>query len=123
MADSQVDADRPHDPEQPIAWRGVLSDTPVRSSDGEQVGTLSDLLGSDQEDIFHGIVVRIGGALGHDVFIPADDITLMTPSHLDVAYTTDQLNALPEHTQQRQAELGWVGLLRKSLGLTGNKNQ
>ncbi|MGZ6372858.1 MAG: hypothetical protein ACXWL8_05635 [Candidatus Limnocylindria bacterium] len=115
MADSSAEADRPRDPEQPIAWRGVLEDTPVRSSEGEQVGTLSDLLGSDQEDIFHGIVVQLARA-GHEVFVPADDVTLMTPSHIDVAYTSDQLHGLPVHTDERQSELGWVGLFRRRLG-------
>jgi len=64
-------ADETDDGEDPIAWRGVAQDTPVRTSDGEKVGTLSDMLGSDQEDIFHGIVVHLG-RLGHHVFVPAD---------------------------------------------------
>ncbi|MGZ6256813.1 MAG: hypothetical protein ACXWMB_07335 [Candidatus Limnocylindria bacterium] len=115
MADRSVEADRPRDPEQPIAWRGVLEDTPVRSSEGEQVGMLADLLGSDQEDIFHGIVVHLARS-GREVFIPADDVTLMTPSHIDVAYTSDQLHGLPVHTDERQSELGWVGLFRRRLG-------
>ena len=46
------------DTDQPIAWRGVPKDTAVRS-EGEQVGTLYDLLGSDEEDIFLGIVVQL----------------------------------------------------------------
>jgi hypothetical protein len=122
MADSQPEPDRPRDPEQPIAWRAVLEDTQVRSSEGEQVGTLYDMLGSDQKDIFHGIVVQLG-FLGHRVFVPADDVTLMTPSHIDVAYTSEELNALPEHTEERQSELGWVGVLRKSLGWTRERDR
>lgn len=114
MAEPPADAGLPHDPEQPIAWRGVRQDTPVRSSDGTQVGTIKDLLGSDDEDIFHGIVVHLSH---HDreVFVPADDVTLMTPSHIDVSYTAEQLAALPVHTEERQAELGWIGFLRRTI--------
>jgi hypothetical protein len=115
VPDTQDDAERPPDPEQPIAWRGVLQETPVRSSEGEHVGEIVDLLGSDQEDIFHGIVVHLRRP-GHEVFVPADDVTLMTPSHVDVAYTADQVHALPQHTEERQFELGWVGFFRKHLG-------
>jgi hypothetical protein len=122
MADSDGEANRPHDPEQPIAWRGVLQDTAVRSSEGEQVGTISDMLGSDQEDIFHGIVVHLG-RLGHEVFVPADDVTLMTSSHIDVAYTSDELHALPPHTEERQSELGWIGLFRRRLGWKREKDR
>lgn len=120
--DTPAEAERPLDPEQPIAWRGVHQDTPVRSSEGEPVGTLCDMLGSDEEDIFHGIVVRLG-RLGHNVFVPADDVTLMTPSHVDVAYTSDQLHALPEHTEERQSEVGWVGVVRKHLGWKSEKDR
>ena len=122
MPDTETDAERVQDPEQPIAWRGVAQNTPVRSSEGEQVGHIVDLLGSDEEDIFHGIVVRLG-RLGHDVFIPADDVTLMTPSHIDVAYTEDQLHGLPKHTEERQFELGWVGFFRRHLGWKREKDR
>ena len=122
MTVTDPDAERPRDPEQPIAWRGVVPESEVRSSDGEHVGHIVDLLGSDNEDIFHGIVVQLGG-LGHEVFIPADDVTLMTPSHIDVAYTADELKALPEHTEERQFELGWVGFLRKHLGWREDKDR
>jgi hypothetical protein len=122
VSDHQPEPERTPDPEQPIAWRGVLQETPVRSSEGEQVGTITDLLGSDEEDIFHGIVVHLG-RLGHDVFIPADDVMLMTPSHIDVAYTADQLHALPQHTEERQFELGWVGFFRKHLGWKREKDR
>jgi hypothetical protein len=99
-------------PEQPIAWRAVRPETPIRSADSQTAGRLADLLASDQEDIFHGIVVRLDEG-GRDVFIPADDVTLMTPSYLEVSYTLEQLDALPDHTEERQAEVGWLGRFRR----------
>lgn len=103
-------------PDQPIAWMAVREGTPVRSADSQAVGHLADLLASEQEDIFHGIIVRLDES-GHQVFVPADDVTLMTPSYLDVAFTADQLASLPEHTEERQAELGWIGRFRRELRL------
>jgi hypothetical protein len=110
------------DPEQSIAWRAVAQDTPVRSADGESVGTLFDLLGSDREDIFHGIVVHLG-RLGHRVFVPADQVTRITPSHVDVALTSDELHALPPHDEERQFDLGMVGFIRKHVGWTREKDR
>jgi len=101
--------------EDPIAWRGVLQDTPVRSSDGEEVGTLSDMLGSDREDIFHGIVVHLG-RFGRHVFVAADDVTLMTRSHVDVSHTAERLHALPDHDEDQGYDLGIVGLFRRRPG-------
>jgi hypothetical protein len=103
-------------PDQPIAWLAVHDGTPVRSADAQSVGYLADLLASEEEDIFHGIIVHLDAG-GRQVFVPADDVTLMTPSYLDVAFTADQLAALPEHTEERQAELGWIGRFRRELRL------
>src|SRR5438093_10430355 len=108
-------SDTDPDDDDPIAWRGVPQDTPVRSSDGDEVGTLSDMLGSDREDIFHGIVVHLG-RFGRHVFVPADDVTLMTRSHVDVRQTTDELHALPDHDEEQGYDLGMVGLFRKRPG-------
>lgn len=114
--------DETDESEDPIAWRGVAQDTPVHTSDGENVGTLSDMLGSDQEDIFHGIVVHLG-RFGHHVFVPADQVSVMTRSHVDVALTSDEIHALPKHDEERQFDLGMVGIFRKHPGWTREKDR
>ncbi|MEO8251351.1 MAG: PRC-barrel domain-containing protein [Chloroflexota bacterium] len=116
MADQDPDAD------QPIAWTAVPQDTSVRTSDGEVVGTLSDLLGSRQEDIFHGIVVHLG-RFGHHVFVPADDVSLLTSSVVGVALTSDEIHALPVHDDERQFDLGIVGIFRKHPGWVREKDR
>ncbi len=115
MNDQHASARQPA-PDQPIAWLAVREETPVRSADGEHVGFLADLLASEQVDIFHGIIIKLT-ADGRQVFVPADDVTLMTPSYLDVSFTADQLRSLPEHTEERQANLGWIGRFRRELRL------
>ena len=109
------------DTDQPIAWRAVPENTPVRS-DGEQVGTVYDLLGSHEEDIFHGIVVQLKWK-GRRVFVSADDVVALTASHVDVSLSAGELGALPEHTDERQFELGMVGLLRKHVGWVKEKDR
>ena len=106
----------------PIGWRGVAQDTAVHSSDEKNVGTLSDLLGSDQEDIFHGVVVHLG-RLGHQVFVPADQVSLMTHTHVDVSLTSDEIHALPKHDEERQFDLGMVGFFRKHPGWVREKDR
>jgi hypothetical protein len=115
-------ADQSDTSEDPIAWRGVAQDTAVHSSEGQPVGTLSDLLGSDQEDIFHGIVVHLG-RLGHHVFVPADQVSLITRSHVDVSLTSDEIHALPEHDDERQFHAGIVGFFRKHSGWVRDKDR
>ena len=95
------------DTDQPIAWRAVPQDTAVRS-DGQQVGSVYDVLGSHEEDIFHGIVVQLRSG-SRRVFVAADDVILITALHVDVSLSADEIAALPEHTEERQFELGWSG--------------
>ena len=115
-------SDQSIDPEQSIAWRAVPEDTPVRGSDGESVGSLFDMLGSDREDIFHGIVVHLG-RLGHRVLVLADDVTLITGSHVEVSQSSAQLHALPKHADEHTFHLGVTGLFRKHVGWTSDQDR
>lgn len=102
------------DPEQPIAWRVVQQDTPIRTTDGKTVGTLFEMLDSDAQDIFHGIVVLLDGP-GHHVFVPAAQVTLLTLSHIDVALSSEEIHALPEHAEDQNFHLGRTGLFGRKI--------
>ncbi len=110
------------DPEQPISWRVVPQDVEVRSSEGTKVGTLDDLLGSDEADIFHGLIVKLSDA-NRQVFIPADQVTLLTGSHVDVALTTQAIQALPDASEEKTFHLGWKGIFNKTLGWIEEKDR
>ncbi len=110
------------DPEQPVSWRVVPQDVEVRSSEGERVGSLHDLLGSDDEDIFHGLVVRLDDG-GRNVFVTVDDVALLTGSHVDVTLTAEQIRSLPDHSEDRTYHLGWKGILRKNMSWVEDKDR
>jgi hypothetical protein len=109
------------DQDQQIAWRAIPEDTEVRSA-GQPVGTVYDLLGSNEEDIFHGIVVKLRSG-SRRVFVPADDVTLITATHVDVSLTAGELNGLPEHIEEHSFQVGMVGHFRKHLGWTEEKDR
>jgi hypothetical protein len=48
---------------------------------------------------------------------------LLTASHVDVSLSAGELAALPEHTDERQFQLGMVGLLRKHVGWVKEKDR
>lgn len=96
--------------DQPVAWRAVPQDVRV-SAQGQNVGTLFDMLGSDQEDVFHGIVVRLSS--GKQVFVAADEVDLLSRTRVNVDLGPDELAALPEHTEERQFDLGYTGLFKR----------
>jgi hypothetical protein len=61
--------------------------------------------------------------VGRHVFVAADDVTLMTRSHVDVSHTSAELHALPEHDEERQFDLGMVGFFRRHVGWKREKDR
>jgi hypothetical protein len=101
----------------PVGWRGVIYGTPVTSADGARVGTIREVLGSDNEDIFHGLRVRLAEGR-RDVMVPADDVTAMSEDKVDTDLSRSAIEALPSYDEVATYHLASVGWLRKHLGWT-----
>jgi hypothetical protein len=99
----------------PIGWRGVIYGTPVTTVDGTQVGTVREVLGSDAEDIFHGLRVRLANGR-RDVMVPADDVTAMSHKAVDTDLSRPAIEALATYDEVSTYHLASVGWLRKHLG-------
>jgi hypothetical protein len=99
----------------PIGWRGIVYGTPVTTADGVRAGTVREVLGSDGEDIFHGL--RVGLASGHrDVMIPADNVTTLSTDEVGTDLTRPAIEALATYDETATYHLASVGWLRKHLG-------
>jgi hypothetical protein len=98
-----------------IAWRSIIYGTPVVSSDGEPAGTVREVLGSDAEDIFHGLRVGLTGAR-RDVMVPAESVALISETEIRVALARSELEALASYDEVATYHLASVGWLRKHLG-------
>ena len=102
----------------PVSWRGLVYGTPVVASDGTRVGSVHEVLGSDAEDIFHGLRVALDGQSDakHDVMVPADAIDSLGTADVRVGRTAAQLRDLPAYDDEATYHLASVGWLRKHLG-------
>ena len=83
-------------PNDPVAWSYVEADTPVVGPDGEELGRVSEMLGTETEGIFHGIAVKPEHGRTLRV-VPADAVTTLTPAKVQIAWTADQVAAADEH--------------------------
>ena len=101
----------------PIGWRGVIYGTPVTAVDGTHVGTVREVLGSDAEDIFHGLRVRLA-ADRRDVMVPADDVTALSHAKVETDLSRSATEALQTYDEVSTYHLASVGWLRKHLGWT-----
>lgn len=100
---------------QPISWRSIVYGTLVTSSDGLRVGVVHEVLGSDAEDIFHGLRLAVTGRR-QDVMVSADDIAIMSLVEVRTDLTRSQIEGLSAHDETATYHLASVGWLRKHLG-------
>jgi hypothetical protein len=82
------------DPEREVAWLAMPEKAPVMGESGEEIGRVEALLGDKEDDIFHGIVVRLARG-GHKVEVEADRIPKITTSRVYTNLTADELEHLP----------------------------
>jgi len=64
--------------------------------DGEELGRVAAMLGTETEGIFHGVAVTPYKD-GTTRVVPADDVTLLTSSKVAIAFDADQLASAEEY--------------------------
>jgi hypothetical protein len=74
-----------------------------------------EVLGSDAEDIFHGLRVRLSTG-NRDVMVPSDDVTDLSESRVETDLSHSSIEALPSYDEVATYHLASVGWLRKHLG-------
>jgi hypothetical protein len=110
MTDTPTDAT-------PIAWRAVIYLTPILAANGQAVGVVREILGSDAEDVFHGIRVRLAGE-SRDVMLSSDHVTALTTTRVETDLGPADFETLPTYVDEATYHLASVGWLRKHLGWT-----
>jgi hypothetical protein len=97
-----------------VSWRVIIYGTPVVAQDGSAVGTVQEVLGSDSEDIFHGIRVAARGR--PDVMLSAEHVSEITKSAVTSDLSAMEIAGLPPYDDEASYHLASVGWLRKHLG-------
>jgi hypothetical protein len=101
----------------PVSWRGLIYGTAVLASDGVRVGSVREVLGSDADDIFHGLRVALDGAK-RDVMLDAEEVESLGTGDVRASLTAAEIKALPTYDEVATYHLASVGWLRKHLGWT-----
>ena len=65
----------------PIAYEVLDSGVPVYTSDGDSIGTVDHVISAERQDIFHGIVIRVGTDRR---FVAADQIASLHERGVDL---------------------------------------
>src|SRR5256885_16387543 len=84
--------------EREVAWLAMPEKAPVMDEAGDEIGRTEELLGDREDDIFHGIVVRLARG-GHRGGGGADRDPKDTTHHVYTGLGADELEHPPEHRE------------------------
>jgi uncharacterized protein YrrD len=76
----------------PIAYEVLDEGVPVYASDGQSIGTVAHVISAPAEDIFHGIVIRVGA---EPRFVAADQIASIHERGVDLRIDAAEAAQLP----------------------------
>jgi hypothetical protein len=77
----------------PASYLTVPEGVPVYSADGEEAGRLTHVLAAEEEDIFDGLIVRIGG---RDAFVDAPLVDELYERGVVLKLSPGEVARLPE---------------------------
>jgi hypothetical protein len=98
--------------EDQISWRATPYRAPVLDAGGVELGWTASLLGDENEDIFHGLAVKLAQG-GRIVELPAARISRITQTAVHTDVRRDEVASLEPYREARWYHLGWGGLFRK----------
>jgi hypothetical protein len=84
----------------PVAWLIVERGWEVVSSDGQKVGTVDEVLGDENADIFDGLAVA-AGLLKKPKYVPAERVGEIVEGRLTLELTKDEFEALEDYDGER----------------------
>jgi hypothetical protein len=83
-------------PDDPVAWNYVKPGTEVIDPDGNRIGSVEAMLGTEDEGIFHGVAVVPES--GDDArVVPASEVVRLTPARIELTYHAEQLADAEPH--------------------------
>jgi hypothetical protein len=86
----------PSEPE--VAWKAIEEDAHVVSSEGEDAGRVSRIVGDPTADVFTGLAIVVH-TFGGERFVPAERVRGIWPDRVELSLTGEEIEALPKHEE------------------------
>jgi uncharacterized protein YrrD len=79
----------------PVSWKAVEKGWAVYDRDGEQVGTIHEIAGDEEADIFDGFGVKTS-RLGHVKYVPAEIVASIAVGEVRLSIPGDAVAPLED---------------------------
>ncbi len=82
----------------PVSWFVIERGWRVLDSEGEEVGTVDEVTGDENADIFDGLSIR-SGLFSDARYVPSEQVDEITDGTVKLALTKDAVEALQEFAE------------------------
>jgi len=76
----------------PVSWFLIEPGWQVVDAAGADLGTVAEVRGAENEDIFDGLVVAL--SVLTKKYVPSEDVDTITEGRVELALTSEQVDAL-----------------------------
>jgi uncharacterized protein YrrD len=83
----------------PVAWTVVERGWAVAASDGSEVGTVDQVLGDPEADIFDGLAVGVGTVLNRPVYVPSEKVGAIEEGTVHLTIDADEYGRLSPYQE------------------------
>jgi uncharacterized protein YrrD len=84
---------------EPVSWLMIEPGWAVEAEDGKEVGTVREVLGDEDADIFDGLAVS-HGMLKRARYVPAENVGEITAGRVALIMSTDEFERLGDYQPQ-----------------------
>jgi hypothetical protein len=82
----------------PVSWKMIVHGWHVFDSAGEQVGTIDQITGDPEADIFDGLTVK-DGVLGHARYVPSESVGEIREGEVHLSLDRAAVESLERFTE------------------------
>lgn len=79
----------------PVSWFVIEAGWKVVDAEGQEVGSVDEVVGDSSNDIFNGLSISTS-LLGRPRYVPSEQVGTITPGRVHLTLTKDQIEHLGE---------------------------
>ena len=81
-----------------VSWKSIETGARVIAAGAEEIGTVKEIAGDSDADIFSGLVVSLS-RLSANRFLPSERVTGIWPDRVETDLTAEQAEALEDYEE------------------------
>jgi uncharacterized protein YrrD len=88
----------------PVAWTIIKSGWKVFDAEGDEVGSVHEVTGDENADIFDGLAIK-QGILSKDQYVPSENVAQILEGEVHLTLTRPQIEALEAYTEPTEEQI------------------